>query len=361
MRRIRILVDSFADEDAFNAQMTSARDIMARLDPARFDVSTFVLGKPDPRLVERPHTRLIKLPGRRQTLRILREFIWGKHHILFYVKPSPAARFYLALRRKWFDKRIVIGTVESQSDLKNEPTIKAEQIRLWEQTILRSDFLFSNSSSVKASLEREYGLRSEVVPTGVDTNFYTPQWNRPENPQVRVLFVGSLRPFKRPQLLVRAAAQFTAAEFVIIGEGMMATELEAQVREKRLTNVKFASGLNVSELREHYQRADVFLFPSRWEGSPKVILEAAACGLPVIARRDYLPDTVVDGQTGYLGGSDDELLDRLGILLARPDMRRDMGRASRAHSERFDWDQITRQWEDIFLSVVAEQGSARHH
>lgn len=48
MRRIRILVDSFADEDGFNAQMTSARDIMSRLDPARFQVSTFTIGKPDP-------------------------------------------------------------------------------------------------------------------------------------------------------------------------------------------------------------------------------------------------------------------------------------------------------------------------
>ena len=129
MKPIRILVDSFADEDAFNAQMTSARDIMCRLDPARFHVSTFLSGQPDPRLIQRPGTRLIKLPKRRQTFRILHEFIWGKHDILFYLKTSPAAKLYLTLRRKWFDKRIVIGTVESQSDLRNEPTIKAEQIR----------------------------------------------------------------------------------------------------------------------------------------------------------------------------------------------------------------------------------------
>ena len=358
MKPIRILVDSFADEDAFNAQMTSARDIMCRLDPARFHVSTFLSGQPDPRLIQRPGTRLIKLPKRRQTFRILREFIWGKHAILFYVKTSPAAKLYLTLRRKWFDKRIVIGTVESQSDLRNEPTIKAEQIHLWEQTILRSDFLFSNSSSVRASLAKEYGLPSEVVPTGVDTRFFTPAWDRPANPRVRVLFVGSLRPFKGPQLLVRAAAQFPAAEFVIVGDGVMASELEARVSDGGLTNVKFARGLDVSGLREQYRGADIFLFPSRWEGSPKVILEAAACGLPVIARRDYQPETVVDGQTGYLGGSDDELLDRLGQLLASPELRRDMGRASRAHSESFDWDPITRRWEEIFLRVVSGQVSA---
>jgi glycosyltransferase involved in cell wall biosynthesis len=356
MRPIRILVDSFADEDALNAQMTNARDIMSRLDAARFHVSTFVLGKPDQRLTERPATRLIALPQRRQTFSILQEFIWGKHDILFYIKPAPAARMYMALRPKWIDRRIVIGTVESQSDLRNEPTIKPEQVRLWEQTILRSDFLFSNSASVGASLKNEYGLPSEIVPTGVDTKFYTPAWDRPQNSRVRVLFVGALRPFKGPQLLVRAATRYPSVNFVIVGEGIMAPELEARVQEERLTNVEFARGLKPSALREQYRSADIFLFPSRWEGSPKVILEAAACGLPVIARGDYQPETVIDGRTGYLGAGDDELLERLDELIASPELRRDFGQASRAHSERFDWDSITRRWEEIFVRLAPRRG-----
>jgi len=355
MRPIRILVDSFADDDALNAQMTNGRDIMSRLDPARFHVSTFVLGKPDARLLERPATRLIQLPRRRQTFRILAEFLFGCHDILFYVKPSPAARLYLALRQKWFDRRIVIGTVESQSDLRKEPTVTPEQVHLWERTVLRSDILFSNSSAAKDSLQKEYGLPSEVIPTGVDTKFYTPACERSANARVRVLFVGALRPFKGPQLLVRAAAQFPNADFVIVGDGIMAPDLERLAREQELLNVKFLRNLPPRALREEYRQADVFLFPSRWEGSPKVILEAAACGLPVIARRDYRPETVVDGHTGYLGGSDDELLDRLAQLIASPELRRDMGRASRAHSERFDWGPIVRRWEEIFVEVVSRR------
>jgi len=351
MRPIRVLVDSFADAEGYNAQMTSAREIMCRLDPARFHVSTFALRAPDARLVRRPNTRLIQLPPHRQTTRIFNEFVWGRHDILFYVKPSPAAKLYLALRPKRLDRRVVIGTVESQSDLRNEPTVKPEQIRLWERTVLRSDFLFSNSSSVKDSLKKEYGLASEVVPTGVDTKFFTPDWERPANASVRVLFVGSLRPFKGPQLLVRAASRFPSAEFVIVGDGVMARELEAQVQAERLANVTFARGLDNDALCEQYRGSDIFLFPSRWEGSPKVILEAAACGLPVIARKDYQPETVIDGQTGCLGGSDDELLGYLGKLIANSELRREMGRASRMLAERFDWDPIARQWEEIFVRL----------
>jgi glycosyltransferase involved in cell wall biosynthesis len=360
MSLIRILVDSFADEDAFNAQMTSARDIVARLDPTRFHVTTFRRGKPDNRLVQRPATRLIQLPEHRQTLFILKEFIFGKHDLLFYIKPSPAARLYLSLRPRRSNRCIVIGTIESQSDLRNEPTIRPEQIRFWEQTVLRSDYLFSNSHSVKKSLKTEYGLSSEIVPTGVDTNFFTPEWDRLANSRLRVLYVGSLRPFKGPQLLVQTAPRLPQVDFTIIGDGMMAAELEERVRRENLTNVRFKRGIDIAALREEYRKADVFLFPSRWEGSPKVIMEAAACGLPVIARNDYQPETVVNGETGFLVGGDDELLSRLEELVAHPDLRRKMGHAARVHVQKFDWDTITRQWEEIFFRLAQREGAARH-
>jgi glycosyltransferase involved in cell wall biosynthesis len=351
MRRMRILVDSLADESNFNAQMTSARDIVARLNPDKFDVRIFHVSAPDPRIATRPNTRLICLPQQRQTVRILHEFLFGDHDILFYVKSSPAAKAYFSARSVWRDRRVTIGTVESQSDWHNEPTVKPEQIRLWERTILRCDYLYSNSKAVKRSLKAEYDLPSEVVPTGVDAGYFTPAYDRPANARPRVLFVGSLRPFKGPQFLLEGAARFPQADFVIAGDGFMATELEQRVERERLGNVRFVRGLPADALRAQYREADIFLFPSKWEGAPKVILEAAACGLPVVARNAYEPETVVNGETGYLVTGDDELFGRLQQLLSSPDQRNTMGRAGRAHAEKFDWDPITRRWEEIFLSL----------
>ena len=91
----------------------------------------------------------------------------------------------------------------------------------------------------------------------------------------------------------------------------------------------------------------------------KVLLEAAACGLPVIARKNYQPETVIDGETGYLIGSDDELFDRLQSLLSQSDQRRRFGGAGRKHSERFDWGSITRQWEEVFLDLTSRKMAAR--
>ena len=318
MNLVRILVDSLADQGLTNAQMTNAREIVRRLDPDRFHVSVFSEGRPDRALEQRPNTRLVHLPSRRRTVRIFREFVLGRHEILFYVKSSPASRLYMGLRKRWQDNRITIGTVESQSDLRNEPTITPEAVDLWERTVLRCDYLFSNAGSVKRSLQREYNLPSEIVPTGVDTSFFTPAWERPANPRPIVLFVGSLRPFKQPQLLLEAAARFPGADFVLVGEGLMGNELKERIERERLGNVRLAGLLQAEELKQQYQLADIFLFPSTWEGSPKVLLEAAACGLPVIARNNYQPETVVDGETGYLCASNDELFGRLGEMLGSP-------------------------------------------
>ena len=359
MTPVRILVDSLADRGLSNAQMTNAREIIQRLDSDRFHVSVFCGGEPDVSVEQRPNTRLIALPRRRRTVRILREFVWGRHDILFYVKAAPASRLYLGWRKRWKDKRITIGTIESQSDLKNEPTIAPEAVRLWEKTVLRCDYLFSNSRSVKQSLEREYHLPSEIVPTGVNTSFFTPAWDRPANPRPRVLFVGSLRPFKQPQLVLDAAARFPGADFVLVGEGLMAQELKSRAEREQLGNVTLTGLLAAEGLKQQYRQADIFLFPSKWEGSPKVLLEAAACGLPVIARQNYQPETVVHGRTGYLAASDDELFAGLQELLLQADQRRKFGEAGRKHSERFDWGPITRRWEEVFLDLMSRKTAAR--
>lgn len=351
MNPIRVLVDSLADAKLTNAQMGNAREIVSRLDPDRFHISMFALGEPDCRIAERSNIRLIQLPERRRTVRILREFVWGTHQILFYMKPAPASRWYLNLRTKWNDSRATIGTIESQSNLRTEPSIAPEAIRLWEQTILRCDHLYSNSSSVQKSLQAEYGLWSEIIPTGVDTEFFVPRLDRAISSRPRVLFVGSLRRFKQPQLMVDAAIRFPEADFNIVGDGPIAGELRERVAEAGLRNVCLRGPLQAESLRAEYQAADVFLFPSRWEGSPKVILEAAACGLPVIARNDFAPETVIEGVTGFRAESNEEVLDRLGRLLKNPQLRRELGNNGRWHSEKYDWGRITRQWERVFAQL----------
>jgi len=349
MKPVNILVDSLEDDGLTNAQMINAREIVSRLDPDRFSVTMFVHRAPAGQISRRPNTRLIQLPDRLQTIPLLAHFLFGKQDILFYLKAAPASRWYLKLRTLSRSHCTIAGTIESQTDWRDE-TINPQTIRLIEETTLRCDRLFSNSAFVKRSLEKNYGLQSEVVPTGVDTEFFTPNWDRPANSRPRVLFVGSLRAFKGPQVVLEAAQRYTQADFVIVGDGVMAAELRH--RAKELPNVAMRGSLGRIAVREEYLGADIFLFPSRWEGSPRVLMEAAASGLPVIARKDYEPESVVDGQTGFLTATDNEMMTRLAQLLANPGLCRTLGQSGRSHVARFSWDVITRQWETIFTRLA---------
>ena len=352
MNPVHILVDSFADEGLTNAQMINAQEIVRRLNPDNFFVTMFVHGPPAAQIRLRPNTRLIQLPDRLQTIPLLTRFLFGRQDILFYLKASPAARWYLKLRSISRNHTVTVGTVESQTNWQDE-TITLRAIDLIEETTLRCDYLFSNSAFVKRSLEKHYGLPSEVVPTGVDTEFFAPNFDRPPNPRPRVLFVGSLRAFKGPQVILAAAKRHPQADFIVVGDGVMARELQADAKGMR--NVEMRGTLGRPEIREEYRRADIFLFPSRWEGSPRVIMEAAASGLPVIARRDYEPESVIDGTTGLLAATDDQVMAHLANLLANAELRRALGEAGRAHMAGFSWDGITRQWETIFNRLGHER------
>jgi glycosyltransferase involved in cell wall biosynthesis len=355
MRPIRILVDSFADEGLSNAQMGNAREIIHRLDPDRFHVAIFVLGTPDPRIAARKNTKLIQLPPKRQTIRILQEFLLGSHDLLFYVKASPASRWYLKLRDRWRDRRVTIGTIESQCNLTELVDLLPEARRLWEETILRCDRLYSNSAYVQMSLHSEYGLNSDVIPTGADTQFFSPQWERTRNSRMQVLFVGSLLLRKHPELTLEAALRFPEADFRIVGEGPLRAKLESFILRHGLSNVVLVGAVTGKSLLEEYRHADIFFFPSCFEGSPKVIVEAAACGLPVICKDSYRPETVQHGITGYQATSDEELFVFLRALLTNGDLRSTLGRAGRRHSLQFDWDVITRQWEQTFCEIAGSQ------
>src|SRR5207245_4874004 len=115
-------------------------------------------------------------------------------------------------------------------------------------------------------------------------------------------------------------------------------ELKERAENEAVHNVELLGMLNADQLRDEYRQTDIFLFPSAWEGSPKVILEAAACGLPVIARNNYSPETVLHGVTGYQAASDEDLFSFLKVLFANPALRRELGRSGREHSRKYDWD-----------------------
>lgn len=186
-----------------------------------------------------------------------------------------------------------------------------------------------------------------VVHNGVDLEAFRPGGDGrgfrarlgvpPEAPLA--VAVGNLTPQKDHDLLARAAARVLAslpeARFVVVGEGFLRPALEARARQLGLDGRFLLPGF-VSDVRPALAAADLLVLSSDNEGMAWALLEALACGLPIVATDVPGARACVEpGSNGLIVPPRDEaaLADALVTVLADPAGRRAMGERSRAIAE----------------------------
>ncbi len=143
--------------------------------------------------------------------------------------------------------------------------------------------------------------------------------------------VSRLHPVKRLDVLLRALVWLGSAQTVIVGYGPEERRLKVLAEQLGLEKRVHFVGQQ-RDVRPWLAAMDVFVLSSDWEGMPNAVLEAMACGLPVVATSvGGTPDIVVDGGTGLLVPPRDplSLAEALRALAADPDRRRGMGIAGR--------------------------------
>jgi phosphatidylinositol alpha-1,6-mannosyltransferase len=218
--------------------------------------------------------------------------------------------------------------------------------------------------------------RLELVPPGVDVGSFHPGVN---GDSIRVRYgvgadqplvgcVSRLVPRKGQDALVeiwpRVKARVPGARLLIVGAGPYERALRARVAALGLDHdVTLTGEVPWSELPAYHACADVFAMPCRTrfggldvEGLGIVYLEAAACGVPVVAGRSGgAPEAVIDGQTGYaVDGTDHSAITGAIVALLRdPDQRKAMGAAGRAFvEERWTWSASVRRL-DVLLADLS--------
>ncbi len=117
---------------------------------------------------------------------------------------------------------------------------------------------------------------------------------------------------------------------------------------------------NPSDVATYLQAADLLIHPARADTFPSVVLEAMACGVPVIATSvGGIPEQVIDGETGFLVRVNDvtSASDRIGLVFDNPDLGRRLGtRAAELAAERFDFEDTVAKYVDFYQEIL-NQGS----
>lgn len=110
-----------------------------------------------------------------------------------------------------------------------------------------------------------------------------------------------------------------------------------------------------TDMRSEYSRSAIFALSSRYEGLPMVLLEAQACGLPIVAMECKCGprDVVTDGVDGFLvpDGDVPALADRLSRLMADQSLRERMGEAAFKASDRYEEQTIMNQWQKLLSEL----------
>jgi len=206
-------------------------------------------------------------------------------------------------------------------------------------------------------------LPIQVVPNAIDLSAFTPPLQRETDGPVRLLYVGRFNAFKNAETLVEAVGRLSQMEvgdfeLDLVGEGERRPALERMVSELGLTRrVHFLGWVARDRIADYYRRADIFVTATTWEGMPNTVLEAMACGLPIVGTQaSGLRDLVRDGVNGYLVPirDPDALAEALARLVDNGYERRRLGRESRKLAEReFAWEYIAEQYLRVYEQVMA--------
>jgi glycosyltransferase involved in cell wall biosynthesis len=228
------------------------------------------------------------------------------------------------------------------------------------------DEIVSNSEQTTTRLRELLHATKPIatVPLGVD--FERIDATRPSSEGADVLYAGRLLDNKGVDVLLRAvaiaAAQEQAITCLIVGEGPERQRLQTLSRQLGITgNVRFLDFLPGDEIYGVMKSSGVFVLPSKREGFGLVVIEANACGLPVITVRH--PDNaarhlIIEGENGLLCDLDPADLAKgiQEVLSRRPSMRPrqtlESVRASR------DWDQVARRVAGVLLGLGGASGGS---
>jgi glycosyltransferase involved in cell wall biosynthesis len=356
MRPLRILFNAWADRNDVNAQNLNARDIATRLNPSKFFISLFYQKTPDPRLTNKNNIFLIRVQRRLGSLVMLRHML-GRYDAIFYMRSSRADRMYRWVQLKFRDSKAIIAPIESQLDVLDSTYYAPSVYRFYDEVVRISDRIVANSPYVAQTIKERYGIQASVIYSGVDADYFRRlSSERPyQEKNLRVMFAGSFQERKHPELVLEAARRWPDLEFLLMGSGPMKPLLIDRIVKEKLSNVSIIPTMEYPEYAKLLVTADIFLFPSRIEGLPKVTLEAAASGTPILVFDDYQTPSVINGVTGFQVKTFEEMLDRLRQLIENRDLRLKMGAAAVEHAKKFDWDVIVPQWEEMFEKAITKR------
>jgi glycosyltransferase involved in cell wall biosynthesis len=257
------------------------------------------------------------------------------------------------------------------SDIHIDQSLLGPKIVASAFTVMISDY---NQQFVLDHTRADLAPKMRIVRCGVDPDVFTERsGDRDPHAPFQILCVASFRDVKGHRYLIEACArlQERGLPFTchLVGDGPLRATIEKQVRRLRLQDrITLHGSQSRPDVVRRMQSADVVVLPSilaprgNREGIPVTLMEAMACGLPVVSSRlSGIPELVKHRETGLLTEPTDSvaIADALQQLAEDPTLCRSLGKAGRAWvQDAFDFRTNTTALATLFRNTRERSGTA---
>jgi glycosyltransferase involved in cell wall biosynthesis len=261
--------------------------------------------------------------------------LFGASHEYFFFVVMPAI-----LMARMMKKKLILNYRggEAEAFLKKWGFVAVPLIKTADEIAVPSMFL-------KEIIEKATGVTVTILPNLIDMEFFRYR----ERAELKPFIVVSrqLEPRYNIECALKAfniiKKNYPESRLMIAGAGSQETRLKKLQTEMLLTDVYFLGALSHSELSRVYDRCDIMINPTNADNFPNSVLEAFACGIPVVTTRvGGIPYMVTQGETGVMVDADDHegIARGVSTLLQNPDIARSLSINGRRVADEYGWEKI---------------------
>ena len=254
--------------------------------------------------------------------------------------------FYLKRALRDFPGRPHVVTVHDMiPELFSESHRRADRITDKRRYVDGATHVICVSESTKADLLRVFGdvqAPISVIPHGVNPRFVNTEARVPGFPQDYLLYVGKRDGYKDAATLINVMPhlvdEYPELTLMLVGGGGLTSRERDHIARLELSDRVMQRSVADMDMPAAYSAARAFVCPSRYEGFGLPVLEAMACGVPVIlARSSSLPEVGGSAALYFSPGDQLELIEAAHTILSNSDTARAMGCAGRERAMGFTW------------------------
>ncbi len=277
--------------------------------------------------------------------------IFSASYFSFVLAPTPAI-----LISKLYGKQIVLNyhSGEAEDHLTRWGRSAIPTIRLADEVAVPSDYL--------VRVFARFGVHARPIFNIIETETFRFRQRRP----LRPLFLSNrnLEAHYGVDRVLRAFAiiqqRLPEARLTIAGDGSQRRSLQKLAPELNLQNVEFTGQVDHKKVFELYDAADIYLNGSEIDNQPLSLLEAFACGLPVVTTEaGGIPDIVTHERTGLLVQCGDyEGMAREAIRLLHDENLADrIVNQAREECQKYSWEAVRNKWLSLYGQLIVEKVS----